>query len=103
MRADGNNLWRHASEATPALVALDYRFAALEEPLDAGDFVGMARLAGALGCAIILDERALRLAQIERLPAGVRWLLNLRVSKMGGLLRGIGTWPLSSARTSDSR
>jgi L-alanine-DL-glutamate epimerase-like enolase superfamily enzyme len=50
----------------------------------------MAELARALSCAIVLDESAARTDQLERLPAGVRWIVNLRVSKMGGPLRGLG-------------
>ncbi len=89
VRADANNLWRNVADATQALKAADFAFFALEEPLPAGDIAGMAALARALDCAIILDESAARADQLERLPAGVRWIINLRVSKMGGLLRSL--------------
>lgn len=59
-----------------------------EEPLRAGDYAGMARIA--LDSRIILDESMARPAQLGSLPGPAgRWLVNLRVSKMGGLLRSL--------------
>jgi len=89
LRADANNLWADARQALAALHALPSLPFALEEPLRAGDLAGMADLAAELGCAIILDESAVRPAQIARLPQGPRWIVNLRISKMGGLLRSL--------------
>jgi L-alanine-DL-glutamate epimerase-like enolase superfamily enzyme len=91
VRADANNLWRDAAEAIAALQALPLLPFALEEPLQAGDLDGMARIAQALGCALILDESAARAEHLGQLPAGPRWILNLRVSKMGGVLRSLET------------
>lgn len=90
VRADANNLWRSADEAIAHLRALDYAFMACEEPLGAGDYAGMSQLADVLGCRIILDESLLRADQLQPLagrPQG--WIGNLRVSKMGGLLRSL--------------
>jgi L-alanine-DL-glutamate epimerase-like enolase superfamily enzyme len=43
-----------------------------------------------LDCQIILDESFARIDQFARLGgAPARWLINLRVSKMGGLLRSL--------------
>ncbi len=89
VRADANNLWDNTKQAGDALELLDYPFFALEEPLSAGDIDGMAQLANRLGCAIILDESATRIEQLERLCGNRRWIINLRVSKMGGLLRSL--------------
>jgi L-Ala-D/L-Glu epimerase len=90
VRADANNLWGDADAATAALQSLQFQFFALEEPLRAGDYPGMARLAGALDSKIILDESMARPRQLDRLPGTPeRWLANLRVSKMGGLLRSL--------------
>jgi len=38
---------------------------------------------------IVLDESLLRVEQLEGLPDPERWIVNLRVSKMGGILRSI--------------
>lgn len=90
VRADANNLWGDAHAATAFLSALDYPFMALEEPLRAGDIAGMSHLAATRGAAIILDESLLRADQLTALPGGpTRWIANLRVSKMGGLLRSL--------------
>jgi L-Ala-D/L-Glu epimerase / N-acetyl-D-glutamate racemase len=89
VRADANNLWPDAGAAIEALEALDYGFAALEEPLRAGDHEGMARVGRALGSDIILDESVARPGQLETLPANGLWMVNLRISKMGGVLRSL--------------
>jgi L-alanine-DL-glutamate epimerase-like enolase superfamily enzyme len=90
VRADANNLWSDADVAIGDLRALDFPFLALEEPLKAGDYEGMRRIALALDASIILDESLLRTDQLDRLadPAE-RWIANVRVSKMGGLLRSL--------------
>ena len=90
VRADANNLWPTADAAIAALEALDFRFRALEEPLRARDYAGMARVAAALDTAIVLDESLIRTDQLEQLDATRdRWIVNLRISKMGGLLRSL--------------
>lgn len=91
VRADANNLWDAADAAVAFLRDLAYPFFAIEEPIRPNQYAGLARVADALGCPIILDESLLRAAQIGRLvgpPA--TWLINVRVSKMGGLLRSLG-------------
>ena len=89
VRADANNLWSEAGAAIAALKTLDYPFAALEEPLHAGDHEGMARVGRALDSDIILDESLARPGQLASLPADGRWIANLRISKMGGVLRSL--------------
>jgi L-alanine-DL-glutamate epimerase-like enolase superfamily enzyme len=89
-RADANNLWTDPDAAIRSLAALDYPFHAIEEPLRAGDFAGLRQISDALDCAIIVDESVLATRDIARasdaLPRGI---VNVRVSKMGGLLRSI--------------
>ena len=90
VRADANNLWRDAGEATRFLTALNYPFAAIEEPLQAGDHAGMDHIAKTAGCPIILDESLLRADQVSAFAnSPSRWIVNLRISKMGGLLRSL--------------
>lgn len=90
VRADANNLWDDADAAIQALRALDFPFLGIEEPLRPGDYAGMRRIALALDTKIILDESLLRTDQLDRLADPVdRWIVNLRVSKMGGLLRSL--------------
>ena len=88
VRADANNLWTNAEAAIAHMQALDFRFMGLEEPLQGATATDLKTIAETLQTKIILDESLLRLAQ---LPAFMRnpqhWVVNLRVSKMGGLLR----------------
>ncbi len=90
VRADANNVFMTAPEAIRYLESLDYRFAAIEEPLAAGDYAGLRTMARTLGTRIILDEGVTREAQLPALGGDPStWIVNLRVSKMGGLIRSI--------------
>jgi L-alanine-DL-glutamate epimerase-like enolase superfamily enzyme len=90
VRADANNLWHDADTAIDDLAALGYAFGAIEEPLNAGDYEGMARIRRARGCRIVLDESVARKEELANVSAeSEHWLVNLRVSKMGGLLRAL--------------
>jgi L-alanine-DL-glutamate epimerase-like enolase superfamily enzyme len=88
VRADANNLWKDADACIADLNSLGYEFFALEEPLQPEDYVGLNHVAQRLNTKIILDESVLREEQLENLSAAPdRWIVNCRVSKMGGLLR----------------
>lgn len=89
IRLDANNLWSDPAAAVRHLKALDAPVFAVEEPLQAGDFEGMRRVAGECGVRIVVDESLVRLQQLEALTDGEIWIVNLRVSKMGGLLRSL--------------
>jgi L-alanine-DL-glutamate epimerase-like enolase superfamily enzyme len=90
VRVDANNLWRDADEAIAFLEALDYPFFAVEEPLGPNQYEALTHVADKIGCQIVLDESLLRVEQLTMLPApSSRWVVNVRVSKMGGLLRSL--------------
>ena len=90
VRADANNLFSRAGDAVRHMEALEYGFVAVEEPLRAGDYAGMRELRRALGARIIVDESLLRAEQLDLLAADAdTWIVNLRVSKMGGLIRSL--------------
>ena len=90
VRADANNLWADAAAAIGDLKALGFPFCAVEEPLRAGDYAGMRQIASALDTKIILDESLLRQDQLALMgEAADCYIVNLRVSKMGGLLRSL--------------
>ena len=92
VRVDANNLWSDADQCIEHLRALDHRFTAIEEPLTANDLDGFARIAAALDIPIVIDESGLRGEQLHQLPGPAdRWIVNCRVSKMGGLLRSLAT------------
>lgn len=92
VRVDANNLWSDADACIEHLRRLEHRFTAIEEPLTVNDLDGFARLAAALDTPIVIDESGLRGEQLDHLPGPVAgWILNCRVSKMGGLLRSLAT------------
>lgn len=90
VRIDANNAWRHEDAAIAFLRGSPVPLVAVEEPLGAGAIDALARVAEATGVAIVLDESLVRRDQIA--PLGrhpERWIANVRVSKMGGLLRAL--------------
>jgi L-alanine-DL-glutamate epimerase-like enolase superfamily enzyme len=90
IRVDANNLWDRADDAIRFLRDLDYPFFAVEEPIRPHQYAELATIADALDCQIILDESFVRIGQFALLGGTPgRWLINLRVSKMGGLLRSL--------------
>lgn len=90
LRFDANNYWNELAPAYVYLQALEYPFWAVEEPLTAGHYEDLSRLANLLGTKIILDESFSKIAQFDRLLSTDEcWIINLRVSKMGGLLRSL--------------
>lgn len=91
LRLDANNLWRDAESALSYLTRLPGRITAIEEPLTVGDYDGCRRLARELKIPIILDESFLRLGQFEEIQSHPpsTWIINIRVSKMGGILRSL--------------
>ncbi|MCS6290816.1 MAG: hypothetical protein H8K10_17800 [Nitrospira sp.] len=77
-----------SEEACEYIQSLHGLFIALEEPLRGGDYEGCRALSRRCGVPIILSESFVRVGQfplIEGEPSF--WAVNIRVSKMGGLLR----------------
>ncbi len=90
LRLDANNLWQEAGQVIAYINALGIAVYALEEPLAVDDFAGLTQLAQSLDVKIILDESFTRLDQFSRLAdTPSLWIINIRVSKMGGLLRSL--------------
>jgi L-Ala-D/L-Glu epimerase len=90
VRADANNVWNRPDDALADIRGLDFPFFAVEEPIAVGDYAGLARVGAALACPGVLDESLTRASQLAALPHPVdRWIANVRVSKMGGLLRSL--------------
>ena len=90
IRVDANNLWNDVETAVRHLESLDCSLIGIEEPLAAHAFDDMRRVSEHTGFPIILDESFLRaehLAEIAGDPQ--RWVINVRVSKNGGLLRSL--------------
>lgn len=90
VRLDANNLWKTPWEASDYVTRLDYPFWAVEEPLQVGDYEGCRVLSQEVGLPIILDESMLRIEQLRAIQDTPScWIVNIRLSKMGGLLRSL--------------
>lgn len=90
IRLDGNNLWQHPPECLRYLEQLGVEVDALEEPLRAGDLTGLHTLAAHQSVPLILDESFTRIGQLTAIAASPdHFWINLRVSKLGGLLRSL--------------
>ncbi|WP_455198545.1 mandelate racemase/muconate lactonizing enzyme family protein [Kaarinaea lacus] len=90
IRLDANNLWHAASQANDYLNLLEAKLFAVEEPLQANDYEGLREVASTVNAKIILDESFLREEQFAFIKNDPSiWIINLRVSKMGGLLRSL--------------
>lgn len=99
LRLDANNLWADADTAIAWLAKLAAPAFAIEEPLKVARAAELPRVARALGLAIILDESLTRIDQLDALEPGTPWIANLRISKLGGLLRTLAL--LDAARMRD--
>lgn len=90
LRADANNFWEAPGDVIAHIERLGNPFWAIEEPLAPRDFAGLAQVGAELGVRLILDESLTSsqdLQQIRETPG--LWVLNLRVSKLGGLIRSL--------------
>jgi L-alanine-DL-glutamate epimerase-like enolase superfamily enzyme len=87
LRLDANNLWQDLDAALAYLEKLDAPAFAIEEPLSTRLRAELPALAQATGMTVILDESLCRIEELEGLARESRWIPNLRVSKLGGVLR----------------
>jgi L-alanine-DL-glutamate epimerase-like enolase superfamily enzyme len=98
VRLDANNFWPDWGSAVKGL-ALSARHAwAVEEPVQPRDWAGMVRVAETTGLSIILDESFTRIDDILAIPASGKFILNLRVSKLGGLKRTLRALHMAADR-----
>lgn len=98
LRLDANNLWQDLNRAIAYLGALDAPAFAVEEPLSTGLRAELPALAQASGMALILDESLCRVEELDGLAPGTCWIPNLRVSKLGGVLRTLALVDAARAR-----
>ena len=94
IRIDANNCWEHVKEAIKDLVGWDvsrgsqHDIWAIEEPLVSLRYEDLLEFSTLLDCQVILDEAVCNVDQLRPfLQHPDRFLLNLRVSKCGGLLQ----------------
>ncbi len=90
IRFDANNHWASAGDAIHYLKQLNGSFFAVEEPITANRYEDLKIIYRELGKKIILDESFLKLEDFWNIQEDTHpWIINLRVSKMGGILRSL--------------
>lgn len=91
MRVDANNLWAEApDDALPYLRSIGCELFGVEEPVKPRDVQQHSKIGVELGCPIIVDESLCTMADLERYDgAPGRFMANLKVSRVGGILRGL--------------
>ena len=90
LRMDANNLWDSSIQGVSYLKNIQSNIFAIEEPLSPFDFKGMVELAQETNIKIILDESFLNISHFKYLDSSPsNFIINLRISKMGGLLRSL--------------
>ena len=89
VRLDANNLWTSIDSCVGHISALPLTPFAVEEPLQPGDLDGFSQVGKECRTKIILDESLLRVDQLDALGSADTWIANIRVSKMGGIIRSL--------------
>jgi L-alanine-DL-glutamate epimerase-like enolase superfamily enzyme len=100
LRVDANNLFDDVEHCARHLQTIDLPVWAIEEPFRPRDALAQRRLAAKADIRIILDESAIHPGDLDGLE-GDGWVVNLRVSKQGGLLRSIEMAEMARARGID--
>ena len=101
VRLDANNLWPDAEHALAGLQCAAPHAWAVEEPVSPRDWAGLARVGRESGLAMILDESFAGPGDLDRLEPGPRYLVNLRLSHLGGVLRTLEAFEAARARGHD--
>lgn len=90
IRLDANNLWDDANQAISYLQDIPQHFWAIEEPIKVRNYNMIKTLTNQMNYQIILDESFLQISDLNYLSDDYRaWIPNIRISKMGGLLRSL--------------
>ena len=89
VRLDANNYWKGKPEsAIYYLSQFPASLLGIEEPIHPKNFAGLHHISNTLDMPIIIDESACTQKDLKRLDfKNHRFIVNLKVSKMGGILR----------------
>jgi len=90
LRLDANNLWSSPEEAINYFNKLNHPIFALEEPLAKHQYNDCLKISESLNVKTILDESFLKIDDFKYiLSIPNAWIINIRISKMGGVLRSL--------------
>lgn len=100
LHVDGNGVYTEREEHLRALSGLDeHRLTMIEQPFAPRELLAHARLQQQIGTPVCLDESIETLADLElalELDAGR--VLNIKVSRMGGITNALAAHELASSR-----
>lgn len=88
IRLDANNIWQKTGEVLYYLESINIKSVAIEEPLQPLNFMELNKLTDQTTIPIILDEsfyNANHFKELGNTEGNI--MINLRISKMGGILR----------------
>ena len=89
IRLDANNMWQDVESVHAFLNGLPNSVCAIEEPLKVPDWRGLNEWVLQSDVRVILDEHVCILKDLEHVQFPTSMILNIRVSKCGGILRSI--------------
>lgn len=90
IRIDANNLWEKSEDVVEYVKALPCSITGFEEPLKSKSVKELSELALQLYCPIILDETCCNIESLAQvLKSKIKFIINIRVSKMGGLINSL--------------
>jgi L-Ala-D/L-Glu epimerase len=90
IRLDANNLWNNIEDVVSYIQNCPVNIFAVEEPLVEKSIAHLKELSRKIKIRLILDESFNNISQFEQLKEHQQaFIINLRVSKMGGLLRSL--------------
>jgi len=88
IRLDANNLWQNSQDVLKYIGSISTELFAIEEPLQAMDFKELSVLLKSISVPIILDESFYNEHHFDHILTDIKnVIINLRISKMGGILR----------------
>lgn len=88
IRLEANGKWAYSQAMSHLEKLMHYNVSAVEEPLSTGDIQGLQGIKRHFNLKIILDESVCSLSQAKAvINAGVCDIVNIKISKCGGLLR----------------
>ncbi|USH01358.1 hypothetical protein K6Q96_10535 [Grimontia kaedaensis] len=97
LRLDANNGFETSEACIQALEKYKDKIGYIEEPVPVRDFEGMNAVALALNSKIIVDESFTTIADIKKFDPNIH-VLNVRISKLGGLLNALEVVKQASLR-----
>ncbi|MCB0420139.1 MAG: hypothetical protein KDD61_04035 [Bdellovibrionales bacterium] len=89
LRVDANNLWCDVDEAVDYIARLQMPLLGVEEPLKSRNFSDLKEFSKKSKFRLILDESFKVKDDFDQVVGSDFWIINVRVSKMGGLIRSL--------------